>query len=373
MITKKYKNFLKQIIPPIFLPIARKALAGFRENTDFKIWWASFNKERLPSELVSMIDTYIKTSDYHFTSRYWFWLNKRSINSISLNGIKNFRKTISRRYFLWLKYDEELIRKLFTLKLRNSPENQVLKKQNDIDILESVTHNVLIIALYNFICNLGIEKYLANIRESGTFDHPFIELDGEHLSQDKLNSLLEWHFINTAGGFESSKTVLEVGAGSGRTAACFLSLKPDIKYIIADIPPAQFVSFGYLSDLFPEKKIFICPMFYDYQKIKNQFESSDIIFMLPSQLSLLPASSVDLFLAIDCLHEMLPKQIDYLFEQVQRLAKYFYMKCWESTEVPFDNFILAENSYPYRSNWNVLKRDECVFPSNFFEVLFKIE
>ena len=48
---------------------------------------------------------------------------------------------------------------------------------------------------------------------------------------------------------------LEIGAGSGRTTQTILTMRKNIKYVVADIPPAISYSFNNIKKLFPEKKI----------------------------------------------------------------------------------------------------------------------
>ena len=94
---------------------------------------------------------------------------------------------------------------------------------------------------------------------------------------------------------------------------------------------------------------------------------------MPDQLDLLPEKIVDLFLAIDCLHEMKQEQIDGYFDQANRLAHQIYFKCWEKTTVPFDEITFSENSYPIMENWHEMYRGKCKVPSEFFEAVYEIK
>jgi putative sugar O-methyltransferase len=376
---KKYmKKFLKKILPPVIIDLGHKASEAANRRTNLKKWWANYDKKNLlPQKLKVMVDIYLSTSDYAQTSKYWRYLNILNISSIATDGIKNYRKTLSRNYFLFVDYTEEMVVNLLDNKDSLEKDlkisiDEIYKKHDGLSFLESIRHNTIVIALYREIKKLGLSQKIVLIRESRKYPFPALSIDGQEVSQDSLASLIEWNFINKAIKLDNISSVIEIGAGSGRTATCLLSINPRLKYVIVDIPPALFVSHEALSDSFPEKKIFTCPFFSDFLEIKKDYEEADIVFMMPSQMTLIPEKSIDLFLAIDCLHEMTHGHISYIFNQIDRLSKFFYMKCWNTTKVPFDNHILTRDSYPYNDNWQLLNRAKCIFPSNFFEAAFKM-
>ena len=152
-----------------------------------------------------------------------------------------------------------------------------------------------------------------------------------------------------------------------------LKFLPNTKYIIVDIPPALFISQTHLSNAYNKKKIFFFRPFNTFEEVENEFYSSEIIFLMPDQLDLLPNKIVDLFLAIDCLHEMKKKQVQSYFDQVNRLAKHFYFKCWEKTIVPFDGITHLKKDYPIKSNWDKIYKEKCEVPSEYFEALYQIK
>src|SRR5690606_31659160 len=130
---------------------------------------------------------------------------------------------------------------------------------------------------------------------------PHLNLDGARITQDRLNSLLEYEQISRLGVLRRDCRVLEIGAGSGRTAACLLSLVPGLKYIIADIPPALFLSYGNLRDLFPELRVAAGFTVQSRQELDAVIAGNDLIFVFPDQLRHMADKSIDLFLAVDCL------------------------------------------------------------------------
>jgi len=94
------------------------------------------------------------------------------------------------------------------------------------------------------------------------------------------------------------KTIIELGAGYGRTAYVFLKANPDIRYTICDIEPALSIAKRYLISQFPD---------------------ADITFLSPNNLRHLPKKSADLFITISSLQEMPMEQIKYYYKQIDRL------------------------------------------------------
>ena len=93
-----------------------------------------------------------------------------------------------------------------------------------------------------------------------------------------------WENIN----LNKFNSVLEVGAGSGRTCSSLLKLRDNLNYTIVDIPPALFISQSNLINIFKNKKIFKYRYFNKFSDIEKDFISSDIKFLSPDQLKFIP-------------------------------------------------------------------------------------
>jgi putative sugar O-methyltransferase len=217
-----------------------------------------------------------------------------------------------------------------------------------------------------------IAQRFAEVREQIGDSTPHLVIDGARVTQDRLNALLEFERISLLGDFADGSTVLEIGAGDGRTAACLMSLMPGIKYIIGDTPPALFLSSGNLRGLFPERRVAAALKASSLEELSALIRGNDLIFIFPHQIRLLADKSIDLFLAIDCLHEMTKATIDDYFAQIDRLARSFYMKVWNTTQVPFDLHRLTRDDYPVRPHWEKVFDEACVFPSNFCEMAYRL-
>jgi hypothetical protein len=142
---------------------------------------------------------------------------------------------------------------------------------------------------------------------------------------------------------------------------------------MVDIPPALFVAERYLAGQFGGRRIFRYRSFADYAEVHEEVEAAEIAFFLPTQLVLLPAKSVDLFLNISSLHEMRPEQLEYYFEQIDRVTRgFFYFKQWKVSTIPFEDIVIREADYPVRKHWSRVYWRECAVQTNFFEALFRV-
>lgn len=372
------KAFLKTITPPVIISLARRLSAAGR-RFDFASWWASFRiSEAIPTELRLMVDHYLSTADYRESSDYWNWLCRLNIEQIVTHGLGNFRQTVAKNYFTWVgagfdaPYAKNLVREA-----GNSDASvalaQLFRKHDLLTMDESVQYNLMTALLHDYCCRAGGRDLLARIDEPTFGNPPSINIEGKQISQDLLNSLLEFISVTNTLAPEALRNVIEIGAGSGRTAYCFLRLLPEVRYVVVDIPPALFISQSYLTSQFHDKKIFRFRPFTSFDQIADEFATARIAFLTPDQLPLLPWGGFDLFLAIDCLHEMKKARVSYYFEQADRLAANIYFKCWESTEIPFDKIVWTDADYPVRQNWRAEFKRPCKVPGGFFEAMFKIK
>jgi hypothetical protein len=109
-----------------------------------------------------------------------------------------------------------------------------------------------------------------------------------------------------------------------------------------------------------------------YEQVRDEIEHSDLIFLLPHQLELLPDATADLFLNISSLHEMRAEQIAYYLRQIARLtAGWFYMKQWKESRNAYDGIVVREHDYPIPAAWRRLYHRECRVHTRFFEALYE--
>lgn len=232
--------------------------------------------------------------------------------------------------------------------------------------------NYITYLLWAYVSSVDSAQILDQLEEPLDGNPSRIFLGEKLISQDLANSALEY-ISATAAGFDRARvhTIIELGAGYGRTAYVFLKLMPGVRYIIADIPPALCVAQEYLTSQFPAMKTFWFRDFKNYADVAAEFEAAQLAFLLPSQLELLPDKCADMFVNISSLHEMNPDQINYYFSVLKRLiAHYFYLKAWKVSKLP-DNVTILEKDYPFPAEWKRLYWRECRVQTDF-EALFSI-
>jgi putative sugar O-methyltransferase len=299
------------------------------------------------------------SSDYKLISKYWHLLNRKGIELLSRQGTNNFRQTVSQSYFTWLEnldgqYSAELYHQMddnsWGLLQELIPLKEVVRKHDLFSPSESIIYNLVTAMLYYHVIQQGGGKYLDCIKENEWGNPPAIRIGGRSITQDMLNSILELMAISEGCNLKNVDKVVEVGAGSGRTAPCLLSIYPHLNYTIVDVPPALYLAKQFLTKSLPE---------------------ASVRYIFPSELSQI--QSADLFLAIDCLHEMTRMQVDYYFNQADRIAQLFYFKAWLEAIVPFDNIVYHFDKYPVRNSWEPIFNRSCIVPSKFAESLYRIK
>jgi putative sugar O-methyltransferase len=313
-------------------------------------------------------------------SKYWMKLNRGNQEQLFSTGFENFRRTVAKDYFTWTRmvpWDEQFRFLLKHLPLTTSVANVfrtfMPPKHQYIPLRQSLTYNFL----SNMVWDYAVRSFpeIEKLSEPAIGNPPQLHRKGRLISQDLANSGLEAQFIlANVPQIPTVKTVCELGAGYGRTAHALLTLRPDFRYVVVDIPPALYVSQRYLSAVYPQRKVFKCRPFNAYADIKSEFESAELAFLLPSQLELLPDECFDLFLNISSLHEMSVAQIRYYFRQIHRLTRQqgcFYLKQWKvSPRIPYHDFVIRREDYPF-DEWKVLVEREARVQTHFFEALLE--
>ncbi|MBI3258642.1 MAG: putative sugar O-methyltransferase [Ignavibacteriae bacterium] len=291
-------------------------------NQEFSDWWLSYRSNpKIPEQLREMEDYFIDSGLLVYSSNFWNDYNKLNIIQLTDYGFDNFKQTVTKNYFTWA-----------------------------VTIDHPYANN--------------LKKLVPNLK--------MLFSTGKRVSQDIFNSLLEYLSVIYHCPMNEVSTIIEIGAGSGRTAFCFLSLNPDKKYVIVDFPPALYVSQTYLLDVFKDLKVMSFRPFESFDEIADEYSKANIVFLTPDQLGKIPDHIGDLFLAIDCLHEMKAARVAHYFDEAERLCSYIYYKCWKDTYVASDNVRHSEDSYPVHPHWKLIFKQPCVIPADFFHAFYKM-
>lgn len=135
-----------------------------------------------------------------------------------------------------------------------------------------------------------------------------VRVRGLDINIDHLFSIEEFMFVDRAVEMSEIKTVVEIGAGFGRTCHAFMALAPSIeRYMIVDLPNVLELSRRVLQRVLP-----------------NEF--SRITFIDATNVSGWKGLESDLAMNIDSFQEMPPATIDAYCDGIIRNAGYVYIK-----------------------------------------------
>lgn len=324
-----------------------------------------------------LMDYYIKQGRKKFNSNFWIIFNNLHINELLSQGYDTFKYTIAPNYFTWLfpNPSEGLTLQLnfLTKNLSKKEVSHFKQLAEKMPLSRNATQefNTTTFLLWQYAKNQGLEKELASLSEPQEGSPPAVSFEGRLISQDLANSLLEIDTIRKHAEGDSIRTILEIGAGYGRSAYVWLTLGGIQKYVIVDVPPALYLSQRYLSSQFPQKKVFKYRDFKSFSEVKDEYDGSDLVFLMPWQIEFLPQKSVDLIFSIDALNEMKFDMIKCYFKITDKLAKkYFYMKCCK--EYKSEEGMINQGGYPIPVAWKCLVDRQCRVQTKYFESLYDI-
>lgn len=179
-------------------------------------------------------------------------------------------------------------------------------------------------SLYQAVCYL--DESLLDICDS-KFGNPYgFTVGDKFYTSEFLRKLLQINFIKSNSKFEEINSIIELGAGIGLLASCFLKLKKNLKYIVVDIAPTIFFSEYYLKNL--GFKVFGYNEFKDNPNItlKKIFETYQVCILPTWKLDLLNNYKADLFVSTKVFQEIEKQQsINYLEIFKKSITKYFYL------------------------------------------------
>ena len=361
-----------------------KIKGAYIKKYNVKKFWKKIKINKIDDDLKKLVDYYIFSESFKFSSNYWNKLNVQHLNLINEYGIEKFHLKISHHYFTWFDFNDKLIKGLLEFfednHLTDIPSKLLLTKNTGLTISQSMNYNLILILLYKYLLKKDQFDNLKSLEKNDFFINncPNLKIDNLTITQDKLNSLMEFIQIKKLIIEENIKlNILEIGAGSGRTTETIIRLDKRInKYVIADFPPALYINFLRIKHTFKDLKMKLCINVESKNDFKNLIDENDVLFILPHQINYFEDKFFDISLAIDCLHEMDKKIIKKYMEIFNVKSNYLYFKVWEETYVPhdFNNYLNSNSKEDYfiNPNWKQILKNKCIFPSNFQENIYKI-
>ena len=369
------KNFLKLFIGKKLLKKIFYENVSTLKSKDFKKWWFSYSNENdLDLDLKLMVNDLVLTNNFKNYSSYWNSLAKEHIKLLKEKGINNFKQTIEKHHY-WGEGTviSELLKPIYDDEILISYDPKELSKKHDFcELQESKEYNKSNLILLNYLIKNNYQKYLDKLSED-KFGNPIVfNYKNKQYSFALLNSILEIATLEKNINLDQFNSILEIGAGSGRTCSSLLKMRGNLNYTIVDIPPALFLCQSNLINTFENKKIFKYRNFKNFKDIKKEFISSDIRFLSPEQLTLIPNKFFDLSVAIDCLHEINKVQVEWYFSEFNRLSKNLFFKCQNNQWATFEKNKYSIDNYPVKNNWLKIIHEKCYIPNGYFNAIYKI-
>ena len=355
---------------------------AYLRRKNLKKFWQKLDKKNLPEELIKISDLFIKSESYKWTSKYWrnniinhykhiinTPTSEDALNAISWSDYAN--------YSLMNEYSIE--KSWANLKDKIELNLNLFKKHPQLSLTKSISHNLILLILYENIKSKNIFKNYDKIEKKLYLKYnPSLELDNKVITQYMLTSLLEYEKIKIlTNSINRPLNILELGAGYGRTANMILSLSKDVKYVIADLPPAVFLSKKNLSNYFPNKKIASAFGITDKSEMMKAFKENDVLFVFPHQINLFEKKSFDVSLAIGCLCEMEKAQIINYMKIFENYSNFLYFRVWEYSGLPYSFYkyysIHKKSDYSIKESWIEHFKDRFIMPSNQFEAGYEFK
>ncbi|HZE97213.1 MAG TPA: putative sugar O-methyltransferase [Planctomycetota bacterium] len=128
----------------------------------------------------------------------------------------------------------------------------------------------------------------------------------------------------------------------------------------------------YLGEVFPQAKIFRFRPFDTFDQVREEYDRSELCFLMPDQLDRLPDGTFDLFVNVSSLHEMTRDQIAHYYRIIGKQARYFYTKQWITRKNPDDGIVVSSMMYPTPEHWKVLDADIPQTNRCFVETVFAV-
>ncbi len=330
---------------------------------------------------------------YH-PSAFWQEVGTGHARLLSWTGEAHFKRTVNQNFFHFIPTDsgdpriEHLTRLIPSAEVRTRPEYRLESPDCDPALwtswlpsyqvfqgdrcLQEELYLRWVRALYEFVLMHDPDGVLLRLQEP-LLGNPIRVWRGQKLiSQDLAHSAWERSVILAGLPHRESPgslVIAELGAGYGRLGHVLLA-SADCRYIVFDIPPALCLSQWYLSNLFPEKRLFRFQPFREFSEVEAELSQADIAFCTANQLEKFPERYFDLFINISSLHEMRREQVDLFLSHMARTTRrLIYLKEYESYRNPYDHIIIEHSDYVLPEGWEVVVERPDILNPDFFELL----
>jgi hypothetical protein len=368
-------------------------------SANYRIYRQS--SERLAAESADVVaeaerawDTVLTSPPEFRPTEFWKFFYSVNIAQLKLSGISNFKLSINQNYhnFVPRSWEDPKLAPLIAAfagtvnlddltSLIENPNISALAPlfaEGSPPLFSSssdlVMYRALVTLCWRKACDLDKLGLCARLTEPELGNPIRVTIDGRLISQDLATSIAEINcFLPHLPKTEDPIEVLEIGGGYGRLAHALFQTRPVGRYLIVDIPPALQICAQYLSRLMPNLRVFKARSFERWEDVSQEIDASDLVFLFPHQLQLVPDGYLDASLAVSSLHEMRLSQANsYLAEMGRVSRRLIYSKQYWRYVNPHDDIVLEQGQYDYpRGFSSVHLEDDPLNPVFFEQVLVR--
>tara|TARA_B100001964_G_C14147276_1_gene560263 strand:+ start:56 stop:1201 length:1146 start_codon:yes stop_codon:yes gene_type:complete len=341
----------------------------YLSNKNLKSFWSKLDKSNLPKELIELTNLFVQSESYNWVSKFWRHMIINHYKDLyKLSEQEAFKRIAVNDYAAATFFDKRHIGKISETLDTNQINANIFEKHLGMTTFDSISYNLTLLIMYK-LSQKSIFKYYDLINKKIYEEYnPSLKINNHVVNQHLIMTILEFEKIKILEESLNCKDlkILEIGAGYGRTANLMLSLKKNIKYIIADLPPSIYISRLNLIKHFPNLKIysaFKANNSHDMMKIIND---NDIVFILPHQLELINRKTFDIAFAIGSLLEMEKKDVKRYMKLINKLSNSLYMKVFENSGLPFSFYQFyrsyVRSDYFIKDRWKEKFNENCIVP-----------
>ncbi len=252
------------------------------------------------------------------SSKHWRYNNKKKIKLFKINNLKNFRNN-NLSYGL----DDQFYSK-----------NEM--KINFKKLIKECGRS--------FVSKYLNKKNIGNVKD-------YLKYNGKIVDKHEIFHIQYLHEISKKIKFHKKNYICEIGAGYGSFASKIIK-KFKCKYIIIDLPEANFLSAYYLKKKFPKKKILLSIDIKKKIRI-TQIKKYDIFILNPWDD--FPSIKVDFFINTRSMMEMDYKIINYYFKLIKnKISKKGYFLNINRYYKDTVGYPVELTKYPYDNKWKVI-------------------
>jgi len=212
-----------------------------------------------------------------------------------------------------------------------------------------------LLKIKRFMSEAGEQAVLDNLESKNTGNpDSSIEFLGYCWDINRLHHIYFYSVLRPYINSNGLEIACEIGGGYGSFADIVLG-NNDCKYILIDLPEANLLASYYLSENYPEKRLYT----YDDYLNSGEVSKSDIasydIFVLPPWVKFDDSIEIDLFVNTRSMMEMEVDVIRGYFDFIQRHASqealFLNINRYEKRTV---GHAVRISEYPYDDDWEVL-------------------